>query len=208
VRCPNSCAPAVTSSCCTAPTRRDERAEAGAGFMLGSVRRVVLSVVAVAALAVLAGCGSSAKGPPHKGPPPVARLIGCGTTALHRGSVPGWTSSAWSSSSGAPGQMPWALSTRGSAAAFLFSYPLHVGTTLARSNKILWIVRLPRDSSTLRVRAKPLGHTSPVIRRSWPPDSGPGQIYPSSFSVPRPGCWRVTIQWAGHSDSLDLKVGA
>jgi hypothetical protein len=183
--------------------------------MLGSVRRVVLSVAAVA---VLAGCGSSHKGPPHTGPPnnglpnngplPVARLLGCGTTALHRGSVPGWTSSAWSSSSGAPGQMPWALGTRGSAAAFLFSYPLHAGTTLARSNKILWIVRLPRDSSTLKVGAEPLGHRGPVVRHSWPPDSGPGQIYPSSFSVPRPGCWRVTIQWAGHSDSLDLKVDA
>jgi hypothetical protein len=104
--------------------------------------------------------------------------------------------------------MPWALGARGSAAAFLFGYPLRAGNPQGRANKILWIVRLPRDASPLKVRAKPLDHGGPVVTRSWPPDSEPGQIYPSYLNVPRPGCWRVTVRWAGHSDSLDLEYGA
>ncbi len=37
-----------------------------------------------------------------------------------------------------------------------------------------------------------------------PPDSSPGEIYPSYVNVPTAGCWHLTLHWAGHTDWIDL----
>lgn len=132
----------------------------------------------------------------------------CGTTAMHRGGPLAWTNSAWSSSSGPPTGLPYATSAHGSAAAFIFGNPLRAGDPSNPANKILWIVRLPRDGSALVIRAKPLHATAPVVTVTRPPDSSPGQIYPSYVNVPSPGCWRLTLKWAGQSDTLDLRWAA
>jgi hypothetical protein len=37
---------------------------------------------------------------------------------------------------------------------------------------------------------------------------GPGEIYPADVNVPAPGCWRMTLHWNGHADSIDLAYRA
>jgi hypothetical protein len=46
---------------------------------------------------------------------------------------------------------------------------------------------------------------APVVRESLPADAGPGEIYPSYVNVPKPGCWQLSLRWAGHSDQLTLR---
>lgn len=72
-----------------------------------------------------------------------------------------------------------------------------------RSNKILWVSRLPAEPQTdLRISAQrmrgrqPLGR--PVARTVT---GGPG---PSIVDLPAAGCWRLTLRWSGQRDSLDL----
>ncbi len=69
-------------------------------------------------------------------------------------------------------------------------------------------MRKPRHGSPLLVTARPIGSARPLVRASWPADSGPGEIYPSYLNVPSAGCWRVTVRWAGHVDRLDLSYRA
>jgi hypothetical protein len=75
-------------------------------------------------------------------------------------------------------------------------------------NKVLWIMKLPRLGSPLRIEARPVGASRPLIRSTFPADSSPGEIYPSYVNVPRAGCWRLTLRWAGHVDSIDLRYDA
>lgn len=69
-------------------------------------------------------------------------------------------------------------------------------------------MRLPRNGSRLVIRATPEHALSPAITVTQPADSGPGEIYPSLVNVPRPGCWRLQVRWAGHSDSVNLRYNA
>jgi hypothetical protein len=124
---------------------------------------------------------------------------------VHRGSVvPAWTAPAWGSSPGAPKWLPYAVAVRGSAAAFIFGYPLRAGAPTDPANKILWVMRFPRNGSELVIRARPLHSPGPVVTVKRPPNSSPGEIYPSYVNVPKAGCWQLTLRWAGHSDRLDL----
>ena len=75
-------------------------------------------------------------------------------------------------------------------------------------NKVLWIVKLPRLGSPLRIEARPVGDPRPLIRSTFPADSSPGEIYPSYVDVPKGGCWRLTLRLAGHKDSIDLNYDA
>lgn len=75
-------------------------------------------------------------------------------------------------------------------------------------NKVLWIMKLPRLGSTLRIEARPVDAAKPLIRSTFPADSSPGEIYPSYVNVPKAGCWRLTLHWAGHEDSVDLHYDA
>jgi hypothetical protein len=90
-------------------------------------------------------------------------------------------------------------------AAILFSYPLRAGNPTGRRNKILWIVKQPRNGSPLRIVAHPLGSARPVVRLAFPANSSPGEIYPSYVDVPSAGCWRLTLRWAGHVDRIALR---
>jgi hypothetical protein len=78
------------------------------------------------------------------------------------------------------------------------------GAASSPSNKILWVMRLPRNGSQLVIRATPEHSLSPTIIVTEPADSGPGEIYPSIVNVPRSGCWHLQVRWAGHSDSVNL----
>ncbi|MGI8714376.1 MAG: hypothetical protein ACR2NR_14615 [Solirubrobacteraceae bacterium] len=100
--------------------------------------------------------------------------------------------------------VPFALSAHGTATAVVFGYPLRAGHPTDPANKILWIMRQPRAGSSLVIHAQPLLAKAPQVTVTWPPDAAPGDIYPSYVDVPRPGCWRLTLRWAHHRDSIDL----
>jgi hypothetical protein len=164
------------------------------------------SVVLAATTWLLAACGSTRSPAYHHH---VTRVVGgCGTTQLFRGRLPQWTTPAFSDSS--PGPTPWpaAISDRGTVAAVVFGYPLRAGNPTGRMNKVLWIMKLPRLGSPLRIEARPVGASRPLIRSTFPADSSPGEIYPSYIDVPRGGCWRLTLRWAGHEDSIDFNYHA
>ena len=74
------------------------------------------------------------------------------------------------------------------------------------SNKILWIVRSPRGGHSLEITARLAGDPSQVVRISRPPDSEPGEIYPSEVDLPTPGCWKLQLAWGTHRASIDVRV--
>jgi len=123
---------------------------------------------------------------------------GCGATPLLLGSAPRWASSA------NPPLIRYALAERGQAAGFLLGYPLMAGNPQPYSDKILWVVASSRGGMPLRLTGHPLHAARPVVSSTWPPDSSPGEIYPSEIDVPAPGCWQFTLSWNGHTDTIDL----
>lgn len=171
--------------------------------MLGLRQCAALAVVVLAVTPAAAGCSSSH---PASSSGAATHVVapGCGATPIRRGAPPDWTAPAWSASSGAPTGLPYVVAEHGRAIAFIFGYPLRAGDPANPDNKILWVVRSPRDGSDLVIHARPLHATTPVVTVRQAANSGPGEIYPSDVNVPAPGCWRMTLRWNGHADSIDL----
>jgi hypothetical protein len=167
--------------------------------------------VVLATAAVLAGCGGS--GHPatrsasdtaiaHAG---VSAVVTCVPAPIHGGRPPAWTAAAWSDSS--PGfTVPYALASGDAAGAFFFAPRLRAGHPENPSNKVLWIVRYPRNGHPLMITARPSTDPSEVVRISRPADSSPGEIYPSEVDLPRPGCWRLSLAWGSHRAYIDVQV--
>jgi hypothetical protein len=136
------------------------------------------------------------------GPPPVPGASyaagGCGPQPLLSGDVPSWTASA------NPPALIYVLGRHQQVAGFLFGFPLMAGHPEPFSDKILWVVRSDRHGAPLRLTGHPLNAATPVVRSSWPANSSPGNIYPSDIEVPSPGCWRFTLTWHRHTDTVDL----
>jgi hypothetical protein len=140
---------------------------------------------------------------PHRSQvPPGATTVkgGCGTTTLYKGASPVWTASA-----APPEFLVQATGRADIVNAFIFGYPLQTGHRANRQNKILWVVRRPRDGTGLEISGHPLGHSAPVVRVRVAPDSQPGEIYPSVVNVPTAGCWHFTLRWHGNDDAIDLR---
>ncbi len=148
---------------------------------------------------VLASCGGAA---PGGSPNPSAR---CAAAAIHHGPPPAWTAGAWADSSSGF-SVPYSLATGGRAAAFFFADPLRAGHPANPANKVLWVVREPRDGMPLTIAARRAGSRSPTVRITRPADSGPGEIYPSYVDVPQAGCWRLALAWNGHRAAVDVHV--
>ena len=124
----------------------------------------------------------------------------CGAPFSRTGDVPAWTSTA-----NPPTDVPHVLSPQRNVAAFVFGYPLRARRHDGRANKILWVVREPRNHRPLRItghRPHSRHHMAPV---AIPADSAPGEIYPSVINVPMPGCWRFTLTWDGHRATIRLR---
>ena len=136
------------------------------------------------------------------GPPPVPGANyaagGCGPQPLLSGAPPFWTASA------NPPALIYVLGRDQQVAGFLFGFPLMAGHPEPYSDKILWVVRSDRHGAPLRLTGHPLNAATPVVRSSWPANSSPGNIYPSDIEVPAPGCWRFTLAWHRHTDTVDL----
>ena len=133
-----------------------------------------------------------------------AAVAGCGVTKIAHGPVPGWTAPAFSDSRSRTPPWPHAISEGGNVVAIVFGYPLRAGRPTNPANKILWIMRLQRNGSPLTIKARPLHSNAPPVTAVVPADSSPGEIYPSYVNVPSAGCWRLSLRWAGHTDSIDL----
>jgi hypothetical protein len=157
-----------------------------------------------AALALLlAACGGS--GHEHAPSSSSSADPPCVPAPIHRGPPPAWTAAAFTGSS--PGfTVPYALASNDAAGAFFFADPLRAGHPTNPANKVLWIVRFPRDGHALTITARLSTDPSNVVRISRPADSSPGEIYPSYVDVPKPGCWRLLLAWGPHRARINIQV--
>jgi hypothetical protein len=70
-------------------------------------------------------------------------------------------------------------------------------------NKVLFVAREPLNGPTpLTIEAR-LDGTGVTVRRERAEGPGPG-----SLDLPLPGCWRLSLKWAGKSDTIDLEYVA
>ncbi len=129
-------------------------------------------------------------------PPAASGIGGCGNTPIHRGPAPALVPS--------PPPLPYAVSRPPDVVAVLFAYPLRAGHPENPRNEILWAVGAPRNGSPLVIEGRFLGGGPTVRLDQEPANSGPGEIYPSIVDVPYPGCWELTLRWAGHRAVIDL----
>jgi len=159
--------------------------------------------LAAAAALFLAACGGSST--TSRSTTVGTAVAPCVPAAIHNGPPPRWTATAWSDSS--PGfRMPYSLSSGDAAAAFWFAPRLRAGHPQNPSNKVLWVVRFPRNAHPLQVTARFGGDQAQVVRAIFPADSSPGEIYPSDIDLPQPGCWRLELAWGSHRASIDVQV--
>jgi hypothetical protein len=164
-------------------------------------------IVAIGAAVVLAACGGSGTPTTTTREAAVTDPPPCVPAAIHHGAPPAWTAAAWSDSS--PGfRVPYSLASGDAAGAFFFAPRLRAGHPENPSNKVLWIVRFPRDGHPLQITARLGRDPSRVVHASWPADSSPGEIYPSALDLPKPGCWELELAWGSHRASLDVEVHA
>ncbi|TMC71391.1 MAG: hypothetical protein E6J18_07090 [Chloroflexi bacterium] len=166
--------------------------------------------VALAPLVALAAVGCtpgppSAQISPLTAPPSTAATAvagGCGSTQVFKGGVPAWLDAAGAYNN--PAGLPYVVANPPIAAGFLFGAPLRAGHPTNPANKILWVVGKPREGAELRIIGHPLEASTPEVQTSAPAGSSPGEIYPSIVDVPRPGCWRFDLYWAGHTAAAEL----
>jgi hypothetical protein len=169
--------------------------------------------IVILALSLLAAGCTASPGPEPSGsapttaaptsaapePTPSAMPGGCGTTTIGLGDLPSWASSA-----GVSGPSLSVRSHEGNLVGVIFGAPL---TAPPRengpSNKILWIVREPRNGSDLVLTLRKQTGSDPITVREGS-NSGPGEIYPSIVDVPAPGCWGVVAEWDGRRATLEL----
>ena len=137
--------------------------------------------------------------------PPDASIVpgGCGATPLYKGHEPAWLTTAGAHNN--PNGLPYVLDVRQTAAGFIFGYPLRAGHPTDRANKVLWVVRFPRNGSPLEITGQLSDANEPAVHVSQPANSGPGEIYPSIVDVPQPGCWRFDLSWSGHRATVYLE---
>jgi hypothetical protein len=143
--------------------------------------RIVLAAAAVATALVIYLATANGSSP-----------AACGT--IDPGVLPEWARSGFSEPEP---KAPHVVGDDGRIAAILFGDPLSSPPDRERANKILWVARDPVDgSSDLQIRAQ-AGDT--VVERKVA--GGPG---PSIVDLPHPGCWQLTLTWAGQKDRLRL----
>ncbi len=137
------------------------------------------SACLILALAVLVGCGGSKEN----------EAAAC---AVDRGVLPTWARTGFSDPQP---KMPHVLGHGGEITAILFGDPLTSPPLPDRANKVLWVPReTPLTYTRLAITARQGDRT--VTRKV---DLGPSYV-----DLPAPGCWQLTLKWAGHEDALNL----
>jgi hypothetical protein len=170
------------------------------------VQRRALSGFAIVAVIALGsfGVANLLSNDNHTTPARPAPTVGTAATctAPSTAAVPSWADSA-----NPPSAIPHVISPDGNVVAILFGDPLAVGPS-DKQNKILWIVRQPRDGRPLKITATLPGSNEKPEHLTFPANSGPGEIYPSYVNVPKPGCWHVALSWDGHQSAVNLEYVA
>lgn len=156
--------------------------------------------IAASVAVIVAGCSSGASSPPTS-PSPAATVVagGCGSTPILEGGLPAWITNV-----GVKNGAQYVLASPPIVSGVLFVQPLKSGHPSSPSNKILWVVSVPGNGSSLEITGHPVAATTPIVAQIQPADSGPGEIYPSIVDVPLPGCWHFGLAWAGHKASVEL----
>jgi hypothetical protein len=172
---------------------------------------VILVPLAVAALLVTACTGNS-----HPPAPIQASTARAGTARASTTQAGAVTSNGcagqppvsplpvWARSGFSPPDrpMPHVMGEAGNIVAVLWANrdALHSPSLPDRSNKILWVSRIPLVAlSPLVIRATLAGGTRAVTV------SVPGGPGPSIIDLPAPGCWTLHLSWSGHTDELKLR---
>jgi hypothetical protein len=167
------------------------------------------ALVAALALSFVSGCTADTVARP----PSTAASTTASTAAPLASAEPGSNNGCGSTAVAAGGQTPpWAevgasflrfvTSNEGNAVGFLFADPLRAAPRDdGKNNKVLWVVREPRNGSNLTIEGTLNGE---VVTSSEAANSGPGEIYPSIVDAPKPGCWHFTLRWGDNGANLDL----
>jgi hypothetical protein len=154
---------------------------------------VIGAVLSTFAL-LCAGCQNASSPSPNISPSAEA----C-TPHVIDGALPSWAQAGFSDPES---RANYELGRESSIAAILFKYPLLTPPSTSARNKILWVSHVPADGSPLLIEAqRMIGNRqigAPVRRQV---DGGPG---PSIVNLPVAGCWRLSLRWSGHRDSLDV----
>ena len=128
------------------------------------------------------------------------RVVVCGM-AVYSGLVP--DALDFATGRNVPRGHRYVVTRPATAAGFLFDDPLQAG----KPQKVLWVVGAPRVGPLIiEARHHDGGPSSQVARL----ESGalPGEIYPSSFQLPRAGCWELTLRWGSFEAKVDLEFTA
>ncbi|GIH06893.1 hypothetical protein Rhe02_49600 [Rhizocola hellebori] len=149
--------------------------------------------IAPAAIVVLAGCTPASPSPQPASPTPRPTRTVCGSP-VEKGPLPEWAQAGFSGDS----SMPHVMGDQGEIVAAIFAYPLAVVRPDGSNNKILWVPKTAFPTGDLVIEAR-LDGSDVSANRSVP--GGPG---PSIIDLPQPGCWRLTLTWPEHTDTMDL----
>src|SRR6516162_4299416 len=116
--------------------------------------------------------------------------------------LPVWARSGFSPPDQA---MPHVMGDAGDIVAILWADrdALHSPSLQDRSNKILWVSRIPPAAPDPLVITATLAGGTRTVTVSVP--GGPG---PSIIDLPAPGCWTFHLSWSGHTDELKLRYVA
>ena len=184
--------------------------------MGGGHKGIVLGLII--ALTAAAGCSTPPTTPAVATPPtptataprPAASAVASGTPAapgapaaqprapgsgcevdVAPAPLPGWARAGFAPPDHA---VPYVVGERGAILGVLFGQPLSAPPAPDRANKILWVTRDPHPAGPLTITA-----VLDAVNREIP--DGPG---PSLVDLPAPGCWRLTLAWAGHTDRVTV----
>ncbi|MGW5266255.1 hypothetical protein ACWEQG_35210 [Microbispora sp. NPDC004025] len=148
---------------------------------------------ALSALVAAAGCAAGGQAPEARD---AGRPSGSCASEISRDALPAWARGGFSDDGSG---IPHVFGERGDILAVLFEYPPKASSDPDESNKILWVSRLPQQPMRpLTIEARLDGTTTSVTREIT------GGAGPSSVSLPTPGCWRLTLNWSGHTDAMAL----
>jgi hypothetical protein len=154
-------------------------------------RAVLILVLAIGA------CGdkpqAAAQAPPTTQPAsPEAPCV----TKIVTDALPEWARTGFT---GDGSGNPHVLSKNGDMLGVLFGNPLSAPPAADHNNKILWVSKLPINTpSDFAIVANLVG-TGETVRPKVDPAPGP-----SIVDLPKAGCWRLTLTWSGHVDTMDL----
>ena len=173
-------------------------------------------VLLAAGTLLVAACTGNSQPSARLQPPAAARAGAAQAAAVQAGAVtpdgcagqptvsplPAWARSGFSPADQA---MPHVLGEAGNIVAILWARrdALHSPPLQDRSNKILWVSRIPLTGPDPLVIKATLAGSARTATVSVP--GGPG---PSIIDLPKSGCWTLHLSWSGHTDELKLRYVA